>query len=103
MKKPDKPTPRGKGKDLAAFRAAHDRAYIIPQKISQGLAALGDSWEYEADFIRRCGCSTTDFAAYREQFKEFYVETPRYAAASRGKRAWAGTKAFARRLRETFA
>lgn len=92
-----------KGKDLAAFRAAHDKGTIVPKRISAGLAELGDSWEYEADFIRRCGLSTTDFAAYREQFKEFYVETPRASGAARGKRAWAGTKAFAKQLREAIA
>lgn len=88
-----------KGKDLEAYRAAHDRAYIIPRKIKAGLADLGDSWEYEADFIRRCGLSQVDFAQYRDQFAEFFVET-RAGSSSRGKRVWAGTKAFAARIRE---
>lgn len=100
MKNSESTTAKGKGKDLAAFRAAHDRAFIIPDKIRRGLTALGDSWEYEVDFIKRCGCSTTDFAAYREQFKDFYVETPRCAGGSRGKRVWAGTKAFTKKLQE---
>lgn len=88
-----------KGKDLGAFRAAHDKAYIIPRKIKAALAELGDSWEYESDFIRRCAMSSTDFARYRDQFAEFFVET-RSSGGNRGKRVWTGTKAFAAKLRE---
>lgn len=88
------------GKDLEAFRAMHDKSFIVPKRIQEGLAALGDSWEYEAEFIKRCGVSQTDFAAYRDRFSEFFLETGGTAGA-RGKRVWAGTKAFAKRLRET--
>jgi hypothetical protein len=88
------------GKDLEAFRAMHDKSFIVPKRIQEGLAALGDSWEYEAEFIKRCGVSQTDFAAYRDQFADFFLETGGTGGA-RGKRVWAGTKAFAKRLRET--
>ena len=88
------------GKDLEAFRAMHDKSFIVPKRIQEGLAALGDSWEYEAEFIKRCGVSQTDFAAYRDQFSDFFLETGGTGGA-RGKRVWAGTKAFAKRLRET--
>lgn len=98
---PTKTTPRsGGGKDLEMFRAAHDKSYIVPRRIKEALAALGDSWEYEAEFIKRCGVSQTDFAAYREQFADFYVETAG-STSGRGKRVWAGTKTFTAKLRET--
>jgi hypothetical protein len=87
---------KAKGKDIDAFRAAHDRSYIVPKRIREALADLGDSWEYEVDFIKRCQLDNTSFAAYRDQFKDFYVET----GGKRSKRAWAGTKAFATKLRE---
>jgi hypothetical protein len=87
------------GKDLEMFRAAHDKSYIVPRRIKEGLTALGESWEYEAEFIKRCGLSQIDFAAYRDQFSDFYVETG--GTGGRGKRVWAGTKAFATKLRES--
>jgi hypothetical protein len=93
-----KPKPTA-GKDLAAFRAAHDKSFIIPQKIRLGLGALGDGWEYEADFIKRCGVCNADFGAFRDEFAEFFVETR--ATGKTPKRVWAGTKAFATKLRET--
>ncbi len=98
MKKAPKVAQPAKGKDLEAFRASHDRSFIVPKKIQAGLDALGESWEYEAEFIRRCGLSTGDFAAYREKFQDFSVETAS-VNGNRGKRVWAGTKAFANKLR----
>lgn len=89
-------TSKAKGKDIDAFRAAHDKSFITPKRIREGLAALGDSWEYEVEFIKRCQLSNTDFAMYREQFKDFYVEV----GGRSPKRVWAGTKAFANKLRE---
>jgi hypothetical protein len=91
---------RAGGKDLEMFRAAHDKSYIVPRRIKEGLAALGESWEYEGEFIRRCGISQTSFAAHREEFKDFFVETAGNNG-NRGKRVWAGSKAFAAKLRET--
>lgn len=89
-------TPKA-GKDLAAFRALHDKSYIVPLKIQEGLKALGENaWEYEVEFIKRCGLSTTDLAAYRDQFKDFFVET----GGRNPKRAWAGSKPFAKKLRD---
>jgi hypothetical protein len=95
-----KPAPQ-KGKDLEAFRAAHDRAYIVPQRIKAGLDALGESWEYESEFTRRCGIAPQELPRYRDQFREFCVEPPRGSASS-PKRVWAGSKAFAAKLRATF-
>ena len=89
----------GKGRDLQAFRASHDKSFIIPARIKAALEQLGDSWEYEAEFIRRCQLSTGDFARYRDSFLDFSVETGSLNG-NRGKRVWAGSKAFAAKLRE---
>ena len=88
------------GKDLEAFRASHDKSYIVPRRIREALVALGDSWEYEGEFMKRCNLSSTDFAAYRDQFREFYVETAG-GGGNRGKRVWAGSKVFAGKLKDT--
>lgn len=84
-----------KGKDVSAFQAAHDKAFIVPKAIKQGLAELSDSWEYEAEFIKRCKLSQTDFSKFREQFKAHVIET----SGRNPKRVWAGTVKFAGRLR----
>lgn len=90
-------TSKGKiGKDLAAFRAAHDKSYIVPEAIKKGLAALGDSWEYEQEFVRRCGVSLAEFSRFREPFNEFCVEI----GGKSVRRVWAGSKAYARKLKE---
>jgi hypothetical protein len=56
---------------------------------------LGDGWQYEVEFLRFAGLSTTDLAAYREEFIEHTVNvggrTPR--------RVWVGTKAAAQKMR----
>lgn len=86
-----------KRKTLADFRAIHDKNFVIPNKIKAGLEALGnDGWEYEADFQRLCGVSTTDFAKFRDQFEEYYVTT----SGTNPKRVWAGSKALAAKMRE---
>lgn len=85
------------GKNLADFRRAHDKSFIVPQKIKAGLDSLGAAWEYEIDFAKRCGVSTADMAAYRSQFEPFWLIADRSA----NKKAWAGTKGFADRLRVT--
>jgi hypothetical protein len=87
-----------KGKDLQAFRELHDKSYIVPKKIAAALAELGDSWEYEVDFMKRCQVSPTDLARYREQFNEFHFEAR--VSNKNTKRVWCGTKKFATKLRE---
>lgn len=88
-----------KGKSLDDFRAAHDKSFIVPKKIRDGLAQLGESWEYEVEFMRRCGLSTTDLAAYRTSFQDHVVDI----GGKNPKRIWAGTKKFATQLREKLA
>lgn len=92
----NKPAP--KGKDLAAFRAAHDPSFIVPSAIRKALGELGESWETETDFMRRAGINVTKFALFREQFSDFYVNV---GTDRQPKRLWAGTKAFAEKMRTT--
>lgn len=85
------PNPKSKPKSLADFRNAHDPNVMIPKRIAEGLAAMlkegKENWEYEIDFLRRCGLSTTQLAQYREQFAKHVVET--YATSSRSaRRVW---------------
>lgn len=84
-----------KGRSLEQFADSHDRAVMIPKRIKEGLAQLGDSWEYEQEFIKRCKLSNAAISQYRDQFKEHVVEI----TADR-KRVWAGTVKFASKLRE---
>ncbi len=86
-------------KTLADFRAAHDKNVIIPNKIRAALAAMAiegpESWEYEVDFLRRAGVSTTDLGAFRDQFEEYIVE----AKAKTVKRVWFATEKAAKAAR----
>lgn len=85
------------GKSLEAFRAAHDKNYIVPGKINGALTKLGaEGWEYEVDFMKLAQLSTTDLAAFRDQFTDHIVEV----GGRNPKRVWVGTKAFAKKLRE---
>lgn len=87
-----------KGNDLSAFRAAHDRAFIIPERIKKALAALGEAWEYEADFIKRVGTGNHELAAFRDQFADYWVEV-RAMGQKNPKRAWSGSKAYMTKMR----
>lgn len=87
-------------KGLADFKAAHDKATVVPTKIKAGLAKVGkDAWEYEADFMKICGVNNVDFAAFRDQFASHIVELPS-SQGIRGKRIWAGSAALAEKMRE---
>lgn len=83
------------GRSLAEFRAQHDKDFIIPARIKEGLKQLGDSWAYEMEFVKLAGVSLGDLGNYREQFAEHVVVVRRD-----GKRAWAGTTASAAKMRE---
>lgn len=98
MTEPKKSTKPSK-KTLTDFRAAHDKNFLVPEKIKAGLAKLGkDSWEYEVDFIRICGLSTTDFAMFRDQFEDFFV--PVSVGGRNTKRIWGGSKALIDKMKE---
>lgn len=94
---PAKPQAANIGRTLTDFRATHDKAYIVPTKITEALAKLGDSWLYEAEFIKACGLTPPDVSAFRDQFADYTVEVRQ---DGRRRTVWAGTKAFANKLRE---
>lgn len=84
-------------KTLDDFRAVHDKAFVVPNKIKAGLEQLGkDGWEYESDFVKLCGVSVVDFGRFREGFSDFYVSV---GGERSGKRVWAGSKALAEKMR----
>lgn len=86
------------GRSLDEFRSSYDRSYIVPRKIKDALVKLADGWLREVDFAKLAGVSPTDLAAYRAEFEEDHVVA--LTGADRGKRAWAGTKRVATKMRE---
>lgn len=87
-----------KPKTLQDFRAVHDKSFVIPAKIKEGLAKLGnEGWEEEPNFVKLCGVSVADFSRFREQFADFYVVV---GGLRSGKRVWAGSKQLAAKMRE---
>lgn len=97
MGEPQKVTTKPVGKGIDEFRASYDKSFIVPRKIKAALEKLGDSWLRELDFAKLAEVSPSDLAAFREMFEEHIVAL---TGSDRGKRAWAGTKALARKLRE---
>ena len=93
---PKQKTSPSMGRSLDEFRAAHDKGYIVPQKIREALEKLGETWVYESEFLKLAGLSTTDLATYREEFADFVVIADR----SSKRRVWCGTLEFAANLRE---
>lgn len=86
-----------KSKTLADFKAIHDPNVVVPSKIRKALEAMTkngpENWEYEGEFIRLAGISTTQMGAFRDQFVEHIVET----SGKQAKRVWFGsTKAAAK-------
>lgn len=89
------------GGNLDAFRKTYDKSLIVPQKIQAALAQLGDAWEVEGDFVKRCGISQTEFGMYKERFVADYVVEVTLKGTRR--RVWAGTKKFAAAMRDIIA
>lgn len=86
------------GKTIDDFRAAHDKNFIVPQKIAAGLEKLGkDSWEYESEFLKLCGVSTTDFARFRDEFEGHFLAV--LGPNRNTKRVWA-SKALIAKMQE---
>lgn len=92
---------KSSGKDVESFRKAHDRTYRIPRIIKESLDELGESWEYEVEFLKRSGISTTDLAAFRDKFTTHWIEVR--TGGRNTKRVWCGTVKFANKLREYYA
>jgi hypothetical protein len=67
----EKPTA---GRNLAAFKQTYHKDTIIPAKIKAGLKSLGAAWEYEVEFVRRCGVSQSDMATYRDGFSDNWLQ-----------------------------
>lgn len=84
-----------KGRSIDEFKQTYDKDTIVPSKIDAALELLGDGWEYEVNFAKLAGVSLADIGTYREMYADYYVQVRRD-----GKRAWAGTKATARHMRE---
>ena len=88
------PAETGKGRSLADFLQAHDKATIVPAKIREGLAKMGKSgWLYESEFVKLAGVTPMDFSAYRDDFAAYFVQL-------RDRRAWAGSEKLAKQMRE---
>jgi len=91
-----------KPKTLADFKAAHDPNVIVPSKIGAALAALEkegpENWEYELDFLKRAGLTTTQLAMFRDQFAAHIVEAPAVHGRST-KRIYFGNAKVATKLR----
>lgn len=81
-----------KQNDLAAFKAEYDPDIRIPAKIRLALASLlaegHEAWEYEADFLKRCGqgVGNSNITTYRPQFERHIVEVR--VGGKNSKRVW---------------
>lgn len=77
-------------KTLADFKAQFDPDVVVPNKIKAALASLlkegPESWEMEAEIIKRAGISQTQMSAYRGQFEKHIVSAR--SPGKDGKRIW---------------
>jgi hypothetical protein len=87
--------PRKPGRSLADWKATYDKDTIVPSKVRAALKELGQSWEYESEFVRRAGVSYADLNGYRDAFADYIV-----TIRAESKRVWAGSVEFAQALRE---
>jgi len=80
------------------FKHLHDKSHIIPEKIRAGLKKLGPKgWQYQPDFIKTCEIGNpADFGHHSAQFEADHCVL---IGGSKGKKAWAGSKELADRLR----
>lgn len=93
------PNAKTQGRTLADFRSEHDKSFIVPQRIRDALKKLGNGWEYEVGFMRLASLSTTDLAAYRDEFSDHIV----MVGGRNTKRVWVGTKELAAQMRQMIA
>jgi|SRR3990172_5038344 len=87
--------PSKSGRSLQDFRSEYDKDFIVPQKIGEALKVLGGGWEYEVQFAKLASVGLVDLSNYRDAFAEHVVVLGR-----EGRRAWAGTKEVAVKMRE---
>ncbi len=92
-----------KVKTIADFRSAHDANVIVPNKIRAALAAMlkegTEQWDYEGDFIKRSGISTTQMGQFREQFLDHIVEAGGVGSGRSPKRVWFADPKVAKKIR----
>jgi hypothetical protein len=93
-KSPPRPAQGDGGRSLSDFRAAYDKAFIVPRKVKEALKRLGGGWEYEVNFAKMAQVSLSDLGMFRDEFAEHVVEL------HGGRRAWAGTAGMARQMRD---
>lgn len=79
------------GRSPDEFDQLYDKNIIIPRKIRDALERLGPSWLREQQFIQNAGVNTTELAAYREQFEDYFVTV----GGRNGHRIWFGDKRLA--------
>lgn len=78
---------KGGGRSLTEFKEAYSKDHIVPTRIRAGLKELGDAWEYEMEFCRRCEVGIADMGNYR-QLEEFAPHW--YQIRRDSKRVWSG-------------
>jgi hypothetical protein len=97
---------KAKGKTIADLRAVHDKTVVVPNRIRAALAALAassDAWAYEQDFIRlsKPPIACMDISRYRDQFTDFWADTPGTNGKSSVRRVWFASKKLADEWKET--
>ncbi len=94
--------PKTQAKSVADFKALFHEDVKVPAKIKAAIASLAaegpEAWEYEVDFLKRAGVSTTQLAAYRGQFEKFFVAV-RETRGKSERRVWFGDSKVADKVR----
>jgi hypothetical protein len=96
---PVKPkSPKTPGRSMTDFQGTHDKNVVIPAKIKAALAAIGEEWRYEQEFLKEAGISINDLGRFRDQFDGHMVVVR--TRDSKAKSVWFGTTANADKARE---
>ena len=87
-----------KKQTLADLSAAHDKKVIVPNRIRaaiETIKAKGFDWVYEGDFIKLAvpPISGTDISRFRDQFADFWADTPPVNGKSTARKVWFASKA----------
>lgn len=89
---------KAKRDPFEAFRDEYDDTVVVPRAIDAGLKELGEDYQPELAFIKRCGLSPIKFAAFREQYKAYWLEVRKPGKSAQ--RIWCGTPEFAAKCRK---
>lgn len=86
------------GRPISEALGIYDKSTYIPKRIKEGIEKIGTGcYLREGEFMRLCDVKATgDFARYREEFADFYVE----AGGRNGHRLWFGSKKDAAEFKE---